>query len=54
MGPARSLMRGPLAQTEGDQGPSSELGNKKWPEDTAEDGFVLGRPRPLRIEVEHE
>ena len=29
MGPARSLMRKPPAQTEGDQGPSSELGNKK-------------------------
>ena len=31
IGPAQSLMRSPPAQTEGDEGPSSELGNKKWP-----------------------
>ena len=54
MGPARSLMRSPQAQTEGGQGPSSKLGNIKWPEDTAEDGFVLGRSKFSWIEVEHE
>ena len=45
MGPARSLMGSPQAQTEGGQGPSSKIGSPKWPEDTAEDSLVLGRPK---------
>ena len=47
MGPARSLMGSPQAQTEGGQGPSSKIRSPKWPEDTAEDSLVLGRPQGL-------
>ena len=54
MGPARSLMGSPQAQTEGGQGPSSKIGSPKWPEDTAEDSLVLGRPKVSLMKVVYE
>ena len=54
MGPARSLMGSPQAQTEGGQGPSSKIGSPKWPKDTAEDSLVLGRPKVSWIRVEYK